>query len=281
MTKILEMKGAMRTALGVFLVWIGLAFILGLKKWGCRLPWSTDCIATFFGHFEAIILFTWVKQPEQIVSASLAVGAAAVSVFFLRRQIQQTERHQQQRYERRLRAALATAPLTLSGICAYAQTLAHAWRENAFPPRLQTPAAFHLQDILSAPFPDLNPALVHELRDLIEACSKEDAAPYVAILNLLQVVSARASGFVEDAPNMTGRARYCWGEAVEALELYARASNQFDQVREEDMVKATMPSIDRIHNAAKAARIYNHRAISGIIQGRFKPSPTIADPDAP
>jgi len=238
-------------------------------------------MATFFSHVETVILFSWVKQPEQIISAFLAVGAATVSVFFLRRQILQTERHQQQRYESRLRAALATAPLTLSGICAYAQALAHAWKENAFPPQLGTPGILHSPGVLSAPFPELDSALVHELRDLIEACSEEDAAPYVAILNLLQVISAKAGGFERDAPNMTGRARYCWGETIEALELYARASNQFDTVRKEHIVNATMPSIDRIHNAAKAARIYNHRAIYGMIQGRYPPPARTASPDAP
>ncbi|MNR93877.1 hypothetical protein D3C72_249430 [compost metagenome] len=276
----LPIRKVIPVAVSVLVLWLSFAILFGAARWMCALPWTQQCILNFFGWFEALILFTWVREPEQIVSSLLAVGAASASVFYLHRQIQQTERHQQQRYESRLRAALATAPLMLSDICEYAAKLANAWKDNARSPRPDYLAhPFVEPAVLTVAFPELDSNLVHELRDLIEASSEEDADPYVAILNLLQVLTARARGFEKDVPNMTGRDRYCWGEAVEALELYSRASNQFDPVRKDEIVRATTPSRDRILNASRSAKIYGHRQIIEMIDRRYPPS--LTDADAP
>lgn len=80
-----------------FLLWLGLATVLGLRKWGCALPWSLSCQLDFFGKFEAVILFTWVRDSETLVAGMLAVTAATVSVIYLKRQIEQTQRHEARR----------------------------------------------------------------------------------------------------------------------------------------------------------------------------------------
>lgn len=57
-------------------------------------------------------LFEW----QSLEGGGLALLAAALSIWFLRRQINQSDRHENERLQRQHNAARATLPLTLSGL---------------------------------------------------------------------------------------------------------------------------------------------------------------------
>ena len=58
----------------------------------------------------------WLYEWQTLVAGVLALLAAAVSVYFLRQQIDQSDRHERERLERQHRAVRATLPLTLAGL---------------------------------------------------------------------------------------------------------------------------------------------------------------------
>ena len=61
----------------------------------------------------------WLYNWQTLISGILAVVAAAVSVWYLRKQIAQSEQHERERSSRRFNAVRATLPLTLSQVCNY------------------------------------------------------------------------------------------------------------------------------------------------------------------
>lgn len=259
----LPIRKVISGAVSVLALWLSFALLFGAARWMCALPWSQQCVLNFFSWFEAIVLFTWVEEPEQIVGSLLAVGAASVSVFFLHRQIQQTERHEHDRYQRRLRAIRAATPLTLSKICAYSTELAKGWMD--VPDRNQTGgASTKIGATVQPAFPTLDPGLVKDLCDLIEATSEKDAAPFIALLNMLQVSSARARDFIANGPNMTMQRIYCRSEALEAAEIYARASALFDPIRDDHLLATTKPSARQVSDALKSMQIYDSQLVSAL-----------------
>lgn len=58
--------------------------------------------------------WAWVYDWQTLVSGLLAVVAAAVSVYFLNKQIRQAEQHEKERLARRLVAERGVMPATLS-----------------------------------------------------------------------------------------------------------------------------------------------------------------------
>ena len=259
----LPIRKVFSVAVSVLALWLSFAILFGAARWMCALPWSQQCLFNFFSWFEALILFTWVKEPEQIVGSLLAVGAASVSVFYLHRQIQQTERHEHDRYQRRLRAIRAATPLTLSKVCAYSSELAKAWMD--VDGRSRTGGSLtKIGATVHPAFPTLDPDLVKDLCDLIEATSEKDAAPFIALLNMLQVSSARARDFISNGASMTMQRIYCRSEALEAAEIYARASALFDPIMDDHLLTATKPSARQVSDALKSMQIYDPQLIQAL-----------------
>lgn len=217
------------------LVWLGLAFILGLRKWGCTLPWSRECTLVFFGHLETMVLFMWVKDWETLAAGLLAVAAAGVSVIYLRRQIAQSQEQENRRLRRQHRAAKAVMPDALSELCAFATESALRYHDCL--------AAFHedrrpdMERLSGTEAPLLPQATIVTFQAMIAASPRSVAEPFIRLLADLQVHQTRWQGFEnsvrgQSRRRITSYVRYnLMGEICEAAELYANATDLFSIVR--------------------------------------------------
>lgn len=253
-------------------LWIIAAAILGLKNWACPLPWSQQCVLTFFNHVETIILFTWVQDRETIVAALLAVAAAAVSVIYLRKQISQAGKHEARRLRRQHRAAKAIMPDALSTLCAYATESALRYREclAAFPAGGQP----DMDRLRGTQAPVLPLATVTAFQGMIAASPKKVAEPFVRLLADLQVHQTRWQG-VENSVSgqsrrlITSYARHNFmGEICEAAELYANATDLFQLVRPFDVNEPTRQSRQTLRSALLMMGLIGEAEILNLAEGR-------------
>lgn len=190
-----------------------------------------QCYVAAWSRFESGVLFLWVKDWETIFAATLALAAALIGAAFIQRQIHQVE----ERRERRYLAVRATMALTLSRLCAYAD----ACVQVLLPFSRKKPNGGHFEDAAAPAFtlPVVPADIVTDLRDMIEACSSEQAQPLVELLGALQVQMSRLSGLHAD---LSGPKRKIVGDAyfytvmLDSADLYARASDLFDFARAGD-----------------------------------------------
>lgn len=167
---------------------------------------------------------------------------------------------------RRERAARAVTPLALTQICAWAEETISSWREaahriqadpfeRAFGEGMGESGVPDPADVVFSKVPD---SAVRDIQAMIEACSKEEAKPYVALLQVLQVQQTRAAGYVADinSPRSAMAAEYCLGQVVETAEVYARASELFDHARDEEAQNETPVTRRQIATALYLARAY-------------------------
>lgn len=246
----------LRAVGSLVLIWATLFIVLGYRRWGCDMPWSAECVATFGRRIESAVLFLWVTDWNALFAAGVALAAAAASVFYLNLQIQQKERFEAVKAERRFAAVRAAMPLTLSAVCDFALNGANAWVNSAIMPHSR-----HVYGVDTEPpetrtasvtFPLLEPSIREDLMTMIEASDHETAAPYCALLDRLQVIIARSRdhfGNAQGRQAITMVADYCYGQAAEVSEIYARASGLFDSVRDDEMVKETTPPLIKILGA--------------------------------
>lgn len=189
---------------------------------------SAQCYTAAWSRFESGVLFLWVKDWETIFAAALALAAALIGAAFIQRQIRQVE----ERRERRYLAVRATMPLTLSRLCAYAD----ACVQVLLPFSRKKANGGHFEDAAAPAFtlPVVPSDIVTDLRDMIEACSSEQAEPLVELLGALQVQMSRLSGLHAD---LSGPKRKIVGDSyfytvmLDSADLYARASDLFDFAR--------------------------------------------------
>ncbi|MFS0709910.1 hypothetical protein [Brevundimonas phoenicis] len=267
-------------------LWLAAAVILGLKNWACPLPWSRQCVSTFFGHAENIILFAWVKDTETIVAGFLAVAAAAVSVIYLRKQISQAGKHEARRLRRQHRAAKAVMPDALSALCAYATESALRYRDclAAFPAEGR-PDMDRLR-VMQAP--ELPLATVMAFQGMIAASPKRVAEPFVRLLADLQVHQTRWQGFENSVSGQSRRlitsyARHNFmGEICEAAELYANATDLFHLVRPFDAQEPVRQSRQTLRSALLMMGLIGEFQILALAEEReSRRSPSTAPGIAP
>lgn len=254
------------------ILWVIVATILGLRNWACTLPWSRQCVSTFFSHLETIILFAWVQDRETIFAAFLAVAAAAVSVIYLRKQISQAGKHEARRLQRQHRAAKAIMPDALSALCAYATESALRYREclAAFPAEGQ-PDTDHLRETQA---PVLPLETVTAFQGMIAASPKRVAEPFIRLLADLQVHQTRWQG-VENSVNgqsrrlITSYVRHNFmGEICEAAELYANATDLFQLVRPFDDNEPIRQSRQTLRSALLMMGLIGEAEILNLAEGR-------------
>ncbi|MFN3878054.1 MAG: hypothetical protein ACK4MH_06730 [Brevundimonas sp.] len=99
---------------------------------------------------------------------------------------------------------------------------------------------------------------VRDIQAMIEACSAEQAKPYVALLQIIQVQQTRAFGFLAELsnPRASGSVDYCRGQVVSSAEVYARASALFDHARDEGAESDTKVSRREVSRALFVSRIF-------------------------
>lgn len=134
---------------------------------------------------------------QTLISGFLAVGAAAVGTYFLRKQIAQSELHERTRLRARLASARAVLPLALDQIANYATQQIGALAELHENCRLWT---------LEAPKPSLRKVelpsdVIFLLREAIEAADANRLPKALELLSdiiaEIQVLNARIEGAEE------------------------------------------------------------------------------------
>ncbi|WP_174087214.1 hypothetical protein [Brevundimonas vesicularis] len=200
------------------------------------------------------------------VQAIGSIAAIAAAIWIAQWQASRERTKEDELRLRRERAARAVTPLALTQICAWAEETMTSWREAArrlqaspfdqmFGERMGEPGVPDAADVVFSKVPE---SAVRDIQSMIEACSEEQAKPYVALLQVLQVQQTRAAGYVADinSPRSTMAAEYCFGQVVETAEVYARASELFNHARDENAEEATPVSRRQIGTALYLARAY-------------------------
>lgn len=263
--------------------------VLAVRRWGCAPPWASECVAGFWQTFEASVLMLWVRDRETLVAALLALCAAGVSVLMISKQIRSAERVEEDRIHRRYRAARATTPLVLTKICDFADQHAKCWSavgdymigenwmDHLMPesPGEQLPA-----DIDDLRFKEIDAGIVNGLSTMVETLSKDEAAPYVALISKLQVEVARARSMAEILANRADRRLthvsqgYCSHQVVECAEIYARANNLFDPNRDEEAEKSTEPTVTNVRSALNLMgyRAAKYNVMKTLADQRYPPA---------
>ena len=251
------------SSLGVILATVGW-FVLAVRRWGCAPPWASECVLGFWQTVEASALLLWVRDRETLVAALLALVAASVSVVLISRQIQSNEKVEQDRIDRRYRAARATTPLILTKICDFAEQHAKCWSslsdyligenwlDQVLPEAPGEPLPPGIDDL---EFDEIDMGIVNGLATMVESLNAEEAAPYAALMGKLQVEIARARSMSEILLNRADHRisyvsqGYCSGQVVECGEIHARASNLFEPNRDEVAEKATEPTVTNVRSS--------------------------------
>lgn len=142
----------------------------------CRVPsdWLAD---------SSLCWFEW----QALIGSALAVAAGAGTIFFLRRQLIQSERHENGRRERQLAAVRSTLPLALSGLIQF--------------PEQAIKQLKHMREImkndLEGAVADLNPPKapdqhINNLKDLIENCNNNKVNDLICeIIREIQILVSR------------------------------------------------------------------------------------------
>lgn len=200
------------------------------------------------------------------VQAVGSIAAIVAAIWIAQWQAARERQKEDELRLRRERAARAVTPLALTQICAWAENTMSSWHEAArriqagpfertFGEGMGEPGVPDPAEVLFSAVPD--PA-VRDIQAMIEACSQEQAKPYVALLQVLQVQQSRTRGYIADINNpqaiMTDE--YCLGQVIETAELYARASELFDHARDDKAESETQVTRQQIRTALYMARAY-------------------------
>lgn len=228
------MKRAIEIAISIAVLWAALWVLFAISRWGC-VPTSEQCALGFWRGFERLVLFLWVSDPETLISAFLAVGAAIVGALFLNRQIQQANRHESRRLKRKNRAAKAVMPHTLSAVCDYATASARAYLVLIAGGDAR--GGIRLDQANFERPPTLASTHIGAMQAMIEASPSKVAQPIIHLLADLQVHETRWRGVANSAagddPTLYLAANF-EGEICEAADIYAQATDMFGMVRPAD-----------------------------------------------
>lgn len=262
----------LRAVAWTIIVWLGLAIVLGVRKWGCDLPWSQECVRTFMGHLETIVLFTWVTDRETMVAGMMAVAAAGVSVIYLRRQTSQAQAQEKRRLRRKHRAAKAVMPNELSNLCGFLTESARRYDDCL--------RAFHVDrapdvDLLRGiEAPLLAPSVTPAIQSMIASSPRQIAEPFIHLLAHLQVHQTRWQGF-ENAIRGRSRMRVSGyvaynlqSEIVEAAEIYANTTDLFGIVRPYEHTNTEMWDRQKISSALRLMGFFGRDELIEIAETR-------------
>lgn len=223
------------TAAVSFLALYGISFsVMAWRRWACAVPWTGQCWVDLGDRIEDVILFTWVKQPETLITGAVAALAAWTSIRFLARQVGQSERHERRRLKRRHRAARAVMPHTLSAITRYAQSSAETY-DTIYRHRREDDT-IDWDSLPPLERPRLDRLQIADLQLMVEASSGRLARPLVALLSKLQIHESRSQSFEVSllSQGREGR-RYqpMWlvGEIICAADIHAQATDLFVLMR--------------------------------------------------
>lgn len=176
--------------------------------------------------FQALSL--WLYDWQTLIGAMLAIAAAGVSVWYLRKQIAQVDRHEEGRLRRRLAAARATLPLTLSGVIDYVEAVANGLRD--FHDELDTSGWVSGDIALDVPTSPI--ALVPSLERMIEATSEVRISDRLSdLVSDIQILNARLADAGARGEYSSVSKNWISAQMIQAGLVYAQAASLFGYAR--------------------------------------------------
>lgn len=194
-------------------------------------------------------LTKWAYDWQQLLGSVLALSAAFIGAYYLRRQIKLAEDQEIERQRRRFAAARAVLPLTLSGLSRYSANCAamleriHAQAQGQRVP----PAALVGQNL-----PALPSGLADSLQGMIEASDVETGSAVGRLLSVVQYQSSRLQDLVTISQR-TGRRVVVVVNIedylIDAAEILARVNALFGFARRETDWIPIRPTRQNMHSA--------------------------------
>jgi len=202
-----------------------------------------------------------------LVTGFAAVAAAAISIRAIRDQIAADERAVERQLqfakvaarddrEARLTGARAVLPITLSSICAYAEAVLSAMIDL-----LWECEDGRLPQAKELSFLDLPVEAIHHLKLVIELSGREDRAIYASLVGSLQIQSARLRGLRREMARAPASQASIEGLALDATEIYARASLLFPFGRFETETPNGDLTIENLGNALHGMNVFSHDSL--------------------
>jgi hypothetical protein len=203
---------------------------------------------------DAACGLTWLFEWQTLVAGTLAVLAAVVTAWLIKRQITQAHQQEQARLSRQANAARVALPLTLSGISHYAEEAAGALAQLTLQARAFAEGDPPLKFESPRPPSELAPSLERM------AGATDDREVVTAIARLLgeiQVLSTRMVFTHEQLSDPSGAvARESEQYLLQAGAVYALAESLFDFARFESETAPPELDWDRVFAAFKIMRLY-------------------------
>ncbi len=212
---------------------------------GCVAGASTVFLVGF--AFVVATHLDWLDRWQTLVAGAMALSAAAPTVYFLHRQIDQQRELANEAKRRELLAARAMLPASLAKLATYAKDCGDQLRAYCKSAGDASPGISMIVPLVPV---DELPVL----RDCVKYGDEDLRGAVEQLLSHLQIQSSRLVGFasMNVAPEWW---QFSAGVAPEflldALELHARTSALFDYARGRvDQLGERLSSVD-MHNAAR------------------------------
>ena len=209
-----------------FALW-GLLLLVFAPGRICTPVFSGECVSRAWNYVGDAIWLSDLERWQTTFAGVMALSAAFVSMYFISKQIKQSEKHERERLKRKQLAARAVLPLMLSHLMTYTQACAEALKEaldNCVDDRLPRTAA--------RPQPPAVPLdLVMELKQSIESSPSSIGERIADILSDLQVLDARLRDISETSDASILLAINIETYVLNVVELDARASSAFHYAR--------------------------------------------------
>lgn len=194
---------------------------------------------------------SWMDRWQTMLTGLAALIAAAVSVYFLRKQIAQAESSENHRRKRRLAAARSRLQMTLS-------TISHYGSDSiAFLKRLRDAVGANqpVPALADAPRPILPEPSVLALEAVIEATDSDEFAGFLAdLISEMQVLNSRLSALPEEAQALGVHNLDAY--LMNAAKIHAFASGAFPYARRETTEPPTELDWSDVTSAFRLQHVY-------------------------
>jgi len=167
---------------------------------------------------------------QTLIAGLLALGAAAITAFFLRKQIRQTEKLHQAELQRRHSAARATLPLTLSGMIENVEEMMEALHAA------KQEISDHLHNQLNFELPPVPANHIAELQEVIASTERQDVIELISeIIGEIQILWARARILVDERErrHLAGLKQHIDEWIILSAQIYALVEVLFPYARSE------------------------------------------------
>ena len=185
-----------------------------------------DVVWSICGDVHCVV--SWMDRWQTMLTGLAALIAAAVSVYFVQKQIAQAESAEAHRRKRRLAAARSRLQLALSTVSHYASD------SIVFLKRLRDAVSADqaIPPLAEAPRPILPEPAVLALEAVIEATDSDSFAGFLAdLISEMQVLNSRLSGLPHEAQQLGALSLDSY--LMNAARVHAFASGTFPYARRE------------------------------------------------